>query len=220
MVPLPSIEDEIAEIENSHQSATEMMSPPCINAYNDNAKSGGGNCNKQSSMGSVDTHNSKDHADGDLLVSFPSSRPPGPNVSSSFTMGVENNGSRSSNNRNNGLSSSLTPGGKAKQRNSISLNPMAMRGALAGLADLVDSDDDDDDEGNGANANKQKAPLPPSQPANPKASGGPDHRPLVGGFAAAAYEAARVDYYKKQGLDVRGHQPKPPRAQYHLPRYP
>lgn len=90
---------------------------------------------------------------------------------------------------------------------------MAMRGAMAGLADLVDSDDEDD----------QKSPrrvkaLPPPHVSNPKASGGPEHRPLVGGFAAAAYEAARVDHYKKMGKEVRGH--NPPRLASYYPRYP
>ena len=97
---------------------------------------------------------------------------------------------------------------KAKQRNSVSLNAMMPNNALAELQDLVDSDSDDEE--------------PPSVPAphvpNLKASGGPEHRPLVGGFAAAAYEAARVDYYKQRGMNVNGHHPsRPPRS---YPRYP
>ena len=58
------------------------------------------------------------------------------------------------------------------------------------------------------NNNRMASAPQPQQPAglkNPHGSGGPEHRPLVGGFAAAAYEAARVDYYKKLGKDVRGH---------------
>eukprot|EP00986_Skeletonema_menzelii_P014285 scaffold9249_cov151-Skeletonema_menzelii.AAC.9 len=96
---------------------------------------------------------------------------------------------------------------KAKQRNSVSLNAMP-NNALAGLQDLVDSESDDEE--------LPSAPAP--HVPNLKASGGPEHRPLVGGFAAAAYEAARVDYYKKRGMNVNGHQPpRPPRS---YPRYP
>lgn len=97
---------------------------------------------------------------------------------------------------------------KAKQRNSVSLNSM-MPNALASLQDLVDSESDDEE--------PKSAPAP--HVPNLKASGGPEHRPLVGGFAAAAYEAARVDYYKKQGMSVNGHKrpSRPPRSH---PRYP
>jgi hypothetical protein len=107
--------------------------------------------------------------------------------------------------------------GKARQRNSISLN-VAGTGLLAGLS-VYDSDDDDDNTDGVKNASS--APIP-AVVSNPKASGGPQHRPLVGGFAAAAYEAARVDYYKKQGMEVTGHdnvQIKP-RSRGGLPKYP
>jgi len=144
-------------------------------------------------MGSVETFNSKDYAKGDLLLGFPS---PGATTSSQTTGG-----------KNVIAVSSLPASGKAKQRNSVSLNPMAMRSALAGLSDLDDSDDD------------EKAPPHPPV-LNPKASGGPEHRPLVGGFAAAAYEAARVDHYKKQGMEVRGHNAPKPRSRNNYPRYP
>jgi len=67
-----------------------------------------------------------------------------------------------------------------------SLAPAAMRTALVGL----DSDDGDED-----------GETKPSN-NNPLASGGPGHRPLVGGFAAAAYEAAREAHYRKQNIQV------------------
>jgi hypothetical protein len=80
---------------------------------------------------------------------------------------------------------------KSKQRNSVSLNPM-VPSALAGLQDLVDSDSDDEDDTSPA----QPEPHIP----NLKASGGPDHRPLVGGFAAAAYEAVELISTKRKVL--------------------
>lgn len=184
-----AVEDEIAEIERG-----EFMIPPGHNSFDHNATPG----NRPSSMGSVDTFNSKDYEKGDLLVSFPS-------------QGASSQIAGGKNVQNVDIGSSSSSSGKAKQRNSVSLNPMAMRSALAGLSDMEDSDDE-----GGMPKKKVQAPPPPQ---NPKASGGPDHRPLVGGFAAAAYEAARVDYYKKQGTDCRGHQPKP-RSHQHYPRYP
>jgi len=56
--------------------------------------------------------------------------------------------------------------------------------------------------------------MPSSQPSktNPNSTGGPEHRPLVGGFAAAAYEAARLDHYKKRGKLVNGHLPRSGKA--------
>ncbi|KAL3791561.1 hypothetical protein ACHAW5_000864 [Stephanodiscus triporus] len=96
-------------------------------------------------------------------------------------------------------SSSMPSWGQAKQRNSVSLNLMAVRNDLAGL---IDGDGDDGD------GNCDTKPIKEERKVckNPYASGGPEHRPLVGGFVAAAYEAARVDYYKKRGIEhVRGH---------------
>ena len=79
----------------------------------------------------------------------------------------------------------------AKQRSSISVNHM--RDTLAGLADLVDSDSEEED----ATENNKEMPSSPPSKTNFK-TGGPEHRPLIGGFAAAAYEAARLDHYKKR----------------------
>jgi hypothetical protein len=85
---------------------------------------------------------------------------------------------------------------KATQRNSICLNNID----LAGLS-VYDSDND--------TANKQPPKRSSSNVSNISdsftVSGGAEHRPLVGGFAAAAYEAARVDYYRKKGMKVNGH---------------
>ncbi|KAL3795277.1 hypothetical protein HJC23_008362 [Cyclotella cryptica] len=109
--------------------------------------------------------------------------------------------------------------GKARQRNSISVNAVASS-LLAGLSHY-DSDDDDGDGNESTGKEASSTPIPVVV-SNPKASGGPQHRPLVGGFAAAAYEAARVDYYKKQGMQVTGHdnaQTKS-RSRGHLPKYP
>lgn len=73
-------------------------------------------------------------------------------------------------------------GNSEPRRNSVLLTPAGM----LGMTD-VDFDDSDDDDGSGP---KKKAPA--------TAPGDPNHRPMVGGFAAAAYEAARADHYKKQ----------------------
>lgn len=178
------------------------MSHPSINASS-------GKMNR----GSVDSFNSNDHVKGDLLLGFPHRQ----SAASSSHQTMLGASASTAGIPPSALSSS-SGSGKAKQRNSISINPLAMRGALAGLSDLDDSEDEDEKQ-NQKKAPPPPPPLAPSNP-NPKASGGPDHRPLVGGFAAAAYEAARVDYYKKQGKDVRGHHAPKPRPHYHYPRYP
>lgn len=67
------------------------------------------------------------------------------------------------------------------RRNSVLMTPSGM----AGLADVDFDDSDDDDSG-----------PPKATPVG--GTGNPNSRPMVGGFAAAAYEAARADYYKKQ----------------------
>jgi len=59
-------------------------------------------------------------------------------------------------------------------------------GGMLGLSD-VDFDDSDEDGSSGP---------PKAPPAT--GTGSPSHRPMVGGFAAAAYEAARADHFKKQ----------------------
>lgn len=65
--------------------------------------------------------------------------------------------------------------------------------AMAGLAEF---DTDSDEEEQQQQPTPQKAPPKPAAPPG-AAPGGANHRPLVGGFAAAAYEAARADHYAR-----------------------
>ena len=87
------------------------------------------------------------------------------------------------------------------------LQPMA-GGSL--LPDFEDSEDEEEKAPNPAPPQAQAAP-PAAIPGGPipgvqsgsgtssaPKSGDPNHRPLVGGFAAAAYEAARAHHYKAQ----------------------
>ena len=91
-------------------------------------------------------------------------------------------------------------GGGGKKRQSVVLQPMAGLGAFL---DPDDSDFDDSDE-------EDSGPLPGApMPGASDAVGGPNHRPLVGGFAAAAYEAARAHYYANK---AKGGSSRPPKA--------
>jgi hypothetical protein len=78
------------------------------------------------------------------------------------------------------------------KRGSVALKPMA---GLGGLVDFDDSDFDDSDDEDMHDL--PGAPMPGSKDS----VGGPNHRPLVGGFAAAAYEAARAHHYAKVEKD-------------------
>lgn len=115
--------------------------------------------------------------------------------------------------------------GRVRQRNSLCINPLSMRDVLNDLNDLVDSDDDNDDDENKDDdepANQPAIACPPPRELNNRQgqrrnpltssldsssksldssskSGSAEHRPLVGGFSAAAYESSRLDFYKKQG---------------------
>ena len=79
------------------------------------------------------------------------------------------------------------PTAPAIKRGSVALKPMS---GLGGLVDFDDSDFDDSDEE--FDVQLPGAPMPGSG----EAVGGPNHRPLVGGFAAAAYEASRAHHYQ------------------------
>lgn len=75
------------------------------------------------------------------------------------------------------------------KRGSVALKPMS---GLGGLVDFDDSDFDDSEEEDMHDL--PGAPMPGSKDS----VGGPNHRPLVGGFAAAAYEAARAHHYSQK----------------------
>lgn len=86
-------------------------------------------------------------------------------------------------------------GGGATRRSSSVLLPGALGGGVGFGIDFDDSDYEDSDDDDG-----------PSQGgAAPAATAGtPSHRPYVGGFAAAAYEAAKLHHTQTQMK-----QPKP-----------
>mmetsp|Transcript_3189 Transcript_3189/g.7674 ORF Transcript_3189/g.7674 Transcript_3189/m.7674 type:complete len:137 (+) Transcript_3189:171-581(+) len=75
-------------------------------------------------------------------------------------------------------------GGGAQRRSSSVLQPGALAGIGFGI-DFDDSDYEDSDDEDGS---------PVASPTNGTGTGGPNHRPYVGGFAAAAYEAARMHH--------------------------
>jgi hypothetical protein len=81
----------------------------------------------------------------------------------------------------------------APKRGSVVMKPMA---GIGGLVDFDDSDFDDSDEDDDDDDDNERLPGKPMPGASSGAAvGGPNHRPLVGGFAAAAYEAARAHHY-------------------------
>jgi len=79
----------------------------------------------------------------------------------------------------------------APKRGSVVMKPMP----FGGLVDFEDSDFDDSDEDDEDDDDVHLPGRPMSVASNAAAVGGPNHRPLVGGFAAAAYEAARAHHY-------------------------
>jgi hypothetical protein len=82
---------------------------------------------------------------------------------------------------------SVAPNG-GPRRESVVMKPVAGFGGLLGADfDDIDYDDSDDD-------------VPPKPKEIFAATSiNPNHRPMVGGFAAAAYEAARADHFRNKG---------------------
>lgn len=104
-------------------------------------------------------------------------------------------------------------GGGPAKRSSVVLQPMGPGGALGFGIDFDDSDyEDSDDEG--VPHGGPYAGQPMSAPSG-TGTGGPNHRPLVGGFAAAAYEAAKAHHYQnvaKQQTAKGGKPGQPPKS--------
>jgi hypothetical protein len=82
---------------------------------------------------------------------------------------------------------SVAPNG-GPRRESVVMKPVDGFGGLLGADfDDIDYDDSDDD-------------VPPKpKEVFAATSSNPIHRPMVGGFAAAAYEAARADHFRNKG---------------------
>eukprot|EP00980_Cylindrotheca_fusiformis_P029060 scaffold22709_cov158-Cylindrotheca_fusiformis.AAC.3 len=98
-----------------------------------------------------------------------------------------------------------------RHRGSVLLPSMTPGGGVGFGLDFDDSDyDDSDDEDVPHGAPAGGGGLPGSSMSGAGGSttgtgaGGPNHRPLVGGFAAAAYEAARDAHYKEQQRRLQG----------------
>lgn len=123
--------------------------------------------------------------------------------SSLFSSSNAGTGESSNNQGVNPPAEQPRPGGAARRSSSI-LQPGALGGIGFGI-DFDDSDyDDSDDEdgppagGTGGGAN------------NGQGTGGPNHRPYVGGFAAAAYEAARAHHTQETKKQEQKEQEKTP----------
>lgn len=77
---------------------------------------------------------------------------------------------------------------------------------VSGLGDIVEFDNSDLDDSDEEDDARTK---PGTGQTN--AVGGPNHRPLVGGFAAAAYEAARAHHYSNMNIKTENKTRKPAR---------
>eukprot|EP00980_Cylindrotheca_fusiformis_P028892 scaffold22671_cov164-Cylindrotheca_fusiformis.AAC.1 len=98
-----------------------------------------------------------------------------------------------------------------RHRGSVVLPSMTPGGGVGFGLDFDDSDyDDSDDEDVPHGGPHGGGGLPGSSMPGAggstagRGAGGPNHRPLVGGFAAAAYEAARDAHYKEQQRRLQG----------------
>ena len=106
---------------------------------------------------------------------------------------------------------------------SVALGIGGLGGALGFGIDFDDSDyEDSDDEqvpqggprGGGLQGQSMSAPLPGT------GAGGVNSRPMVGGFAAAAYEAARAHHYQTQAKMQQAKNKQQPAPQNRRPQNP
>jgi len=105
-------------------------------------------------------------------------------------------------------------GGVGAKRNSVMLQGGGGRGGAPLISGFDFSDDESDDEpqrgpppqqsyggrGNGGRGGYPGQSVPGVSSAS-TGTGGSNARPMVGGFAAAAYEAAKAHHYQSQGRD-------------------
>ena len=94
------------------------------------------------------------------------------------------------------LNGTSQPSGGATRRASNVMMPGALGGGLGFGIDFDDSDYEDSDDDDG--------PPPGANPGGNKGgstAGGPNHRPYVGGFAAAAYEAAKAHHSTQSKME-------------------
>jgi len=93
------------------------------------------------------------------------------------------------------LNGTSQPSGGATRRASNVMMPGALGGGLGFGIDFDDSDYEDSDDDDG--------PPPGANPSGKggATAGGPNHRPYVGGFAAAAYEAAKAHHSTQSKME-------------------
>ena len=182
--------DELEEIERSARVGPGRMSPPPPVAAK-SARRRGSTVAAPPSAASVPSStnpSNQGNRKGEMLEDFPTSKVPmdiDPSSSPAPPTVVPRNSAQPAPVKP--PENVTRPTAPAVKRGSVALKPMS---GMGGLVDFDDSDFDDSDD-------DYEPPLPGNpMPGSADAVGGPNHRPLVGGFAAAAYEASRAHHYQ------------------------